>query len=285
MNAQQVIVTGGTQGLGFAYAREFLRRGQNVLICGRSVASLDTAVAALAKDAASGARIVGQVCEVSELAQVQALWDRGVREFGRVDIWLHNAGYARTGVEFSRLEPTQIDAMVRGNVIGSMNAAQVVMAGMRKQSGDPAQVGSRGRLYLTLGGGGATGRVVPGMSVYSSTKRAVKYLAMTLLKESADARDVSVLVGTISPGVNITEGMLREMRDVPPESRAKALKQLNFIGEHVDTTAPWIVQRVLDDRKQGNDITWLTNGRMMGRALGMLFGPKRDLLSRYGLKA
>ena len=55
MNAQHVIVTGGTQGLGFAYAREFLRRGHNVLICGRSAASLDKAVSALTKDAASGA--------------------------------------------------------------------------------------------------------------------------------------------------------------------------------------------------------------------------------------
>jgi len=165
--------------------------------------------------------------------------------------------------------------MVRSNVIGSMNAAQVAIAGMQRQGGS-------GKLYLTLGGGGASGRVVPGMTVYSTTKRAVKYFADTLVKERLEAKDDSILIGTISPGVNMTEGMLREMANLPAAERPKALKQLNFIGEHVETTTPWIVERILTDQKQGNDISWLTSGRMLGRAVSMLFS-KRDLLSRYGL--
>jgi NAD(P)-dependent dehydrogenase (short-subunit alcohol dehydrogenase family) len=256
-----------------------------VLVCGRTQAAVDSAVAKLAPAAQAGARVVGQTCDVSRLADVQALWDRAAREFGRVDVWLHNAGYARSGAGFAHTTPAQIEAMVRSNVIGSFNAAQVAIAGMGRQAGDPATVGSKGRLYLTLGGGGGTGRVVPGMTVYSTTKRAVKYLAGSLVKERREAKDDGVLIGTISPGVNITEGMLREMQDVPTEARARACKQLNFIGEHVETTTPWIVDRVLADRRQGNDITWLTTGRMMGRAFSMLFGRKRDVLSRYGLKA
>jgi NAD(P)-dependent dehydrogenase (short-subunit alcohol dehydrogenase family) len=122
------------------------------------------------------------------------------------------------------------------------------------------------------------------MTVYSTTKRAVKYLADSLVKERREAKDSSILVGTISPGVNITEGMLRELDDLPAAERARALKQLNFIGEHVETTTPWIVERVLNDTRQGNDITWLTTGRLLGRAVSMLFS-KRDLLSRYQLKA
>jgi NAD(P)-dependent dehydrogenase (short-subunit alcohol dehydrogenase family) len=146
-------------------------------------------------------------------------------------------------------------------------------------------VGSKGRLYLTLGGGGGTGRVVRGMTVYSTTKRAVKYLAGALVKERREAQDDGILIGTISPGVNITEGMLREMQHVPEAARAKALKQLNFIAEHVETTTSWIVDRVLSDRRQGNDITWLTAGRLLKRGFSMMLGGKRDVLSRYGLKA
>ena len=55
----------------------------------------------------------------------QALWDAAVAAFGRVDIWVNNAGYARTGARFADTTPQQIEAMVRANVIGSMNAAQV----------------------------------------------------------------------------------------------------------------------------------------------------------------
>ena len=164
--------------------------------------------------------------------------------------------------------------MVRANVIGSMNSAQVAVAGLGAQP-------QGGKLYLTLGGGGATGRVVPGMTVYSTTKRAVKYFADALVKERRRERDGRVLVGTISPGVNLTEGLLREMRALPEAERARALRQLEFIGEQVSTTAPWIVERILAARKQGEDITWLTTGKMLGRGLGMMLGRKRDLLSRY----
>jgi NAD(P)-dependent dehydrogenase (short-subunit alcohol dehydrogenase family) len=278
MAAQSVVITGSTQGLGFGYAREFLRRGHKVVVSGRGADRVAAAVERLNSEFADAReRIAGFSCEISELEQVRLLWDGAVASFGRVDIWLNNAGYARTGAEFADNTPEEIEAMVRANVIGSFNAAQVAIAGMANQGG--------GKLYLTLGGGGASGRVVPGMTVYSTTKRAVKYLADCLVKERRELRDESILIGTISPGINITEGMLREMRTIPQAQRARALKQLNFIGEHVETTTPWIVERILSDGKQGNDITWLTGGRLAGRALSMLFGARRDIVSRYSFEA
>lgn len=278
MATQTVVITGSTQGLGMGYAREFLRRGHNVVLSGRSPATVAAAVERLGGEFPDArGRIAGIDCDVADLAAVQRLWDFAVASFGRADIWLNNAGYARTGARFADNTPSEIESMVRANVIGSINAAQVAIAGMQRQGG--------GKLYLTLGGGGATGRVVPGMTVYSTTKRAVRYLADCLIKERREVKDKAILIGTISPGINITEGMLREMRAVPPAQRVRAMKQLNFIGEHVETTTPWIVERVLADDKQGNDITWLTTGRLAKRALAMLFGARRDIVSRYSLEA
>jgi len=275
LGSKVVVITGSTQGLGFGYAQAFLQRGHHVVVSGRTQSGVDAAIDRLEADAVVGAgAAIGQACEVSDLAQVQALWDFAVRSFGPVDIWLHNAGYARTGVSFAATTPEEIAAMVRANVIGSMNSAQVAVAGMSAQP-------QGGKLFLTLGGGGATGRVVPGMAVYSTTKRAVRYFADSLVKERRKAGDDRVLVGTISPGVNITEGLLREMRALPRTERAKALRQLEFIGEHVSTTTPWIVERILAATKQGEDITWLTTGKLLGRGLGMMLGRKRDMLSRY----
>jgi NAD(P)-dependent dehydrogenase (short-subunit alcohol dehydrogenase family) len=275
---QNVVITGSTQGLGFGYASEFLKRGHNVVVSGRTQAGVEAALERLAADpAAGGGRVIGVACEVSRMQDVQDLWDHAVAAFGRVDIWLNTAGYARTGVAFIDNTPAQIEAMVRANVIGSINAAQVAVAGMARQGG--------GQLYLTLGGGGASGRVVPGMAVYSTTKRAVKYLAGALVKERREARDDSIRIGTISPGVNVTEGLLREIRALPAAARARALKQLEFIGEHVGTTTPWIVERILASTRQGDDITWLTNSRLLGRAFSTLFGRKRNLLSRYPIEA
>ena len=275
LDAKVVVITGSTQGLGFGYAQAFLQRGHRVVVSGRKQSSVDDAIDRLEADAVVGDGVaIGQACEVSDLSQVQALWDFAVRSLGPVDIWLHNAGYARTGVPFAATRPDEIAAMVRANVIGSMNSAQVAVAGMSRQAGG-------GKLYLTLGGGGATGRVVPGMAVYSTTKRAVKYFADSLVKERRKAKDDRVLVGTISPGVNVTEGMLREMRALPEAERAKALRQLDFVGEHVSTTTPWIVERILAASKQGDDLTWLTTGKLLQRGLAMLVGRKRDVLTRY----
>ncbi|MFM7625803.1 MAG: SDR family NAD(P)-dependent oxidoreductase [Gammaproteobacteria bacterium] len=275
MDSKVVVITGSTQGLGYGYAQAFLQRGHHVVVSGRQQSAVDAAIDRLEADAVVGAgAVIGQACEVSDPAQVQALWDFAVRSFGPVDIWLHNAGYARTGVGFAATTPTEIAAMVRGNVIGSMNSAQVAVAGMAKQP-------QGGKLFLTLGGGGASGRVVPGMAVYSTTKRAVKYFADSLVKERRKAKDDRVLVGTISPGVNVTEGLLREMRALPEAERARALRQLDFVGEHVSTTTPWIAERILAATKQGEDITWLTTGRLLRRGLGAMLGRKRDVLSRY----
>ena len=272
---QMVVITGSTQGLGFGYAREFLARGLNVVVSGRSPQSVARAVEQLAAEGAAD-RVSGCACDVADLAAVEALWTHAINRFGSVDIWLNNAGYARTGARFADTTPAEIESMVRANVIGSMNAAQVAIAGMQRQG--------HGKLYLTLGGGGASGRVVPGMSVYSTTKRAVKYFADCLVKERQEQRDSNILVGTISPGINLTEGMLRELNQLPAADRRRALKQLNFLGEHVETTTPWIVERILGDSKQGNDITWLTTGRLLKRALGALFGARRDITSRYPIE-
>ena len=272
---QTVVITGSTQGLGFGYAREFLARGLNVVVSGRSPQSVARAVEQLAAEGAAD-RVSGCACDVADLAAVEALWTHAINRFGSVDIWLNNAGYARTGARFADTTPAEIESMVRANVIGSMNAAQVAIAGMERQG--------HGKLYLTLGGGGASGRVVPGMSVYSTTKRAVKYFADCLVKERQEQRDSNILVGTISPGINLTEGMLRELNQLPAADRRRALKQLNFLGEHVETTTPWIVERILGDSKQGNDITWLTTGRLLKRALGALFGARRDITSRYPIE-
>jgi len=272
---QTVVITGSTQGLGFGYAREFLVRGLNVVVSGRDPQSVARAVEQLAAEGAAD-RVSGCACDVADLAAVEALWTHAINRFGSVDIWLNNAGYARTGARFADTTPAEIESMVRANVIGSMNAAQVAIAGMQRQG--------HGKLYLTLGGGGASGRVVPGMSVYSTTKRAVKYFADCLVKERQEQRDSNILVGTISPGINLTEGMLRELNQLPAADRRRALKQLNFLGEHVETTTPWIVERILGDSKQGNDITWLTTGRLLKRALGALFGARRDITSRYPIE-
>ena len=141
MAAQSVVITGSTQGLGFGYAREFVRRGHQVVVSGRGEARVKAAVERLGSEFPDARQCIsGFACEISELEQVRALWDHGVASFGRIDIWLNNAGYARTGAEFADNTSEEIEAMVRANVIGSFNAAQTAVAGMARQGGGKVKV-------------------------------------------------------------------------------------------------------------------------------------------------
>jgi len=273
---KSIVITGSTKGIGFGYAREFLKRGHNVFMTGRDGNDLTKALEVLNKDAAAGARAIGLTCEVSDAKQVQAVWDKAAAEFGKVDIWINNAGFARTGVTLLQLTPAEMKTMVESNVIGTINGSQVAVRGMLAQD--------HGTLFNTMGGG-ADGRVIPGMIGYGTTKRAARYFTDSLIKELG--KDSKVQVCTVSPGVNITEGMLREVSALPPAERKKILWPINVLGDYVETTTPWLVDQMLAtvaSGEMGKQIAWMTGGKILARFLTAGF-KKRDLFTRYGLSA
>lgn len=270
---KNVVITGSTKGIGYGYAREFVKRGHSVCISGRAEADVADAISRLQAEAQGSARVIGFTCDVAKASDVQALWDRAAAELGAIDIWINNAGLARSGAKLLELTPTEMKTMVDSNVIGTINGSQVAFRGMTAQG--------RGHLYNTLGGG-HDGRVVPGMIGYSTTKRGVRYFTDSLIDE---AKGTPVKVGKISPGVNISEGMLREVSALPPEQRKKLLWPLNILGDYVETTTPWLVDQILADEARGQSgthIAWMTGGKLLGRFLAAPF-KKRDLFARFGL--
>lgn len=88
-----IVITGGSKGLGFAMAREFLRAGDSVIICGRSSGRLQVALRSLAADAAAGGGVVAGVrCDVAVAQEVEALAEFAAQKLGEVHVWINNAG-------------------------------------------------------------------------------------------------------------------------------------------------------------------------------------------------
>jgi NAD(P)-dependent dehydrogenase (short-subunit alcohol dehydrogenase family) len=277
VDTKVVVITGSTQGLGFGYAQAFLQRGHHVVINGRRQAAVDDAIDRLEADAVVGGGVaIGQACDVADLAQVQSLWDFAVRSFGPVDIWLHNAGEPRAGTPAAETTDGGVAAMVRRDPVGSSHSAQIAVAGFAAQP-------RGGKLYLTLCGRGAGAHLPPLTAVHPATARAVRQLAASLVEERRQAKDDRVLIGTIGPGLSLTEGLLHGLRALPPAERTTALRQLDVLGDHVSTTAKWIVDRILAGRRQGEEITWLGTGRRLRRRLAYWAGARRGILSRYGI--
>ena len=83
------IVTGGAQGLGQAISQRLAREGCRVLIADVNEMGVNATAAAIAKE--TGQRVLGMKVDVTHEANVKALFDRTVQEFGRVDIVVANA--------------------------------------------------------------------------------------------------------------------------------------------------------------------------------------------------
>ncbi len=270
--SRNVVITGSTQGVGRALAREFAHRGHRVVIAGRSQETVDKAVAELAAETST--TIVGQATDVSDPAAQQGLWDRAVAELGSVDVWINNAGVANTTADIVDTDVDDIRTMVTTNMLGTIYGSQVAVRGMAAQA-------SGGQVFNMLGGG-SDGKIRPNMGVYSSTKRGLDLFTQALVQETKDLAGGKVRVGQIRPGLLITEGWLREAARAP-EQVSSQRRILNILLDDVDDVAPYLVERMLASTKPGDAIAWLTTARLTKRFMTPGFAKKHDVLARHGL--
>jgi len=261
-----IVITGSTKGIGFGLAKEFANRGHNVVITGRSQASLDEAFAKMGE--VSG-NVIGKICEVAEKSQVQAVWDYAIESFGSVDIWVNNAGLALTTKRIIDYSETEVQSMVHTNMRGTINGCQVAGLGMENTGG---------KLFNMLGGG-SDGSIREGFGIYGSTKRGLDFLTKALVKE---LKETPIIIGGIRPGIIITEAVVREAHE-NPENFAGQRKALNILADHVSTVAPYIVDGILNTTKSGSEIAWLTGSKIGLRFMLAPFKKSEDKFSAYGL--
>jgi NAD(P)-dependent dehydrogenase (short-subunit alcohol dehydrogenase family) len=262
---KSVVITGSTRGIGFAMANSFLETGCMVTVAGRSKESAENAVSKLSSFHGAE-RVAGFPCEVSDLEQVEALWKAAVQRFGRVDIWVNNAGIAHNHHMLWELPAETMQALLNTNLLGTMYGVRIAMEGMLKQGG--------GQIY-NLEGLGSTGRIQNGLSGYGMTKAAITYYSKALVQE---AKDTPVLIGTLRPGMVITDMVLDPFKDRPEElERVRGI--FNTIADRPENVAPFLVKEILKNNESGRIIQYMSRLKMMLRFLTAPFS-KRDVFSR-----
>ncbi len=95
LSGKVAIVTGGSQGIGYAAAEALAREGANVAICARDADRLEAAAAAIGESGGGEVRAIP--CDVTDESAVTALVGRVVAEWGGVDILVNNAGTSSAG--------------------------------------------------------------------------------------------------------------------------------------------------------------------------------------------
>jgi NADP-dependent 3-hydroxy acid dehydrogenase YdfG len=183
-----VVITGASSGLGEATARLLSAQGATVALGARRADRLK----ALAKEISDkGGKALAIATDVASRDQMNALVERAVQRFGRIDVMINNAGLMPQA-PLERLKVDEWDRMVDVNIKGVLYGIAAALPHMQRQkAGHFINVSSV-----------AGHRIGPGFAVYAATKHAVRALSEGLRQE---VKPYNIRTTVISPGAVATE--------------------------------------------------------------------------------
>jgi NAD(P)-dependent dehydrogenase (short-subunit alcohol dehydrogenase family) len=260
------IITGGTRGIGAGLVRDFLLCGWNVAYSGTSEGSIEKSLRSLSGQFRKG-NYIALKCDVTHEKDLKNLWKIAFKTFGRVDIWVNNAGITNERTPFYQIPPDIFTKIININVKGLMLATHIAYNRMLIQG--------FGSIY-NMEGLGSDGRTISGLTPYGTSKRAVRYFTDAFAKE---VKNGPVIVGTISPGMVLTEMTLKPLRKYPDENKQLG-RIYNILANDPETVTPFLVRKMTENKKNGAKISWLSSWKVMKR---FIFAPfsKRDIVSKY----
>ncbi|MET7293137.1 SDR family oxidoreductase [Streptomyces griseoloalbus] len=186
-----VLVTGASSGIGEAVAVRLVAEGHHVIAGARRLSRLRALAEHTARTAErSGGSLTPMSLDVTDRDQVVSFVRAGADRFGRVDVFVNNAGL----MPLSRLDALLVDEwdrMINVNVRGLLHGIAAALPHFQRQG--------RGH-FVTIASIGAH-QVVPTSAVYSGTK----YAAWAITEGLRQEADPSVRVTTVSPGVVTSE--------------------------------------------------------------------------------
>jgi len=189
------VITGGTKGIGLGIAAEFIKEGAIVVISGRNP---DTGAAGVRELEALGGEAVYMHCDVSQLNQLQNIIKKSVERFGKIDIFVANAGINDPDhTHYLDITPEQYDSIMDVNLKGMFFGGQYAAREMVKQGNGGVIINmSSVNAYLALNS----------QMVYTTSKGGVQQL--TKVQAVALAK-YGIKVNAIAPGPILTDLMKR----------------------------------------------------------------------------
>jgi NADP-dependent 3-hydroxy acid dehydrogenase YdfG len=199
-----VAITGASSGIGEATARHLASLGAVVVLGARRTDRLERLAAEIT---ATGGTAAATRVDVTDPGDLQSLVDLAVKQFGRLDVLVGNAGITRIG-PMADLDLAGWSAMVDVNVKGILHGVVAALPAFRRQGG--------GHLITVVSTSGL--KIVPTQGVYAGTKNAVRTLLEALRQESTDG---VLRTTSISPGYVRTELIDHAVDDRAVREQAK----------------------------------------------------------------
>lgn len=189
LSEKVAIITGASSGIGEAIAWELARLDVKLILAARRLDRLKKTAEALRQE---GATAVAIKTDITDRNQVESMVKVGLREFGRVDILINNAGIMPLSF-MKNLHVDEWESMIDVNVKGPLYAIAAVLPHMRGQR--------QGHIINISSVAGR--RLFPAGAVYCGTKFALNAISEGLRNELTASAGIRVT--TIEPGAVATE--------------------------------------------------------------------------------
>ncbi|KAH9769296.1 chlorophyll(ide) b reductase NOL [Citrus sinensis] len=299
-----VLITGSTKGIGYALAKEFLKAGDNVIICSRSALGytqpcedfglrfcppsikflhaflsssviavllfterVDSAVQSLREEFGEQ-HVWGTKCDVREGNEVADLVAFAQKNLKYVDIWINNAGSnAYSYKPLAETSDEDLLEVITTNSLGLMICCREAMKMMREQP--------RGGHIFNIDGAGSDGRPTPRFAAYGATKRSVVHLTKSLQAELQMQDVKNVVVHNLSPGMVTTDLLMSGA------TTKQAKFFINVLAEPADVVAECLVPKIRSIAASGSTkptyLRFLTGVKAYSQIFSRIaFGARRN---------
>jgi NAD(P)-dependent dehydrogenase (short-subunit alcohol dehydrogenase family) len=200
------LITGASQGLGAEIAAHFAAEGASLMLCARDEKAVKDVAAAL--QAKHGGKALAMRCDVGDPKSVDALVAEILKQFGRIDVLVNNAGIYGPMGAIDEVDWQEWTDAININLMGTVYPCRAVLSAMKAQKS--------GKI-INLSGGGAT-NPLPGISAYAASKAASVRFTETLALE---VKPFGVDVNAVAPGALATR-MMDQLLEAKPAAAGDA---------------------------------------------------------------
>ncbi|MFK8079185.1 MAG: SDR family oxidoreductase [Granulosicoccus sp.] len=223
LTGQCAIITGASRGIGAATAQEMAANGMHVVLAARSITDCERVVEDIRDN---GGQATCVTCDVSRYEQLQKAVAHAIKEYGRLDVLVNNAGTIDPIANLADSDPDSWSNVVDINLKGVYYGIRAVLPIMQDQ---------KSGVIINVSSGAAT-NALEGWSHYCATKAGVLSLTKCVHKEYASygVRCIGMSPGTVATDMQVSikksgVGPVSQMDfadHIPPEWPAKAINYL-----------------------------------------------------------
>lgn len=200
MERKSVLITGGSRGIGKAIAKKFARNNYNVILNYVSdKVVVEELQEEIQKEAKETIKVICIKADVSQEEESKKMVEQILKEFGKIDVLINNAGITKDGL-LMRMKEEDFTKVIEINLTGTFHICKQIVPIMMKQK--------QGKIVNISSVVGITGNA--GQCNYAASKAGIIGLTKSIAKELASR---NILANCVAPGFIKTE-----MTDVLPDS-------------------------------------------------------------------